>query len=77
MLCKDVVENIMGYIDAELDYQTLNELEKHIDMCPECMAFVMTYRRMLELTGKLKERTFVTPEVRNRLKELLRSKLKS
>ncbi len=77
MLCKDVVENIMGYIDAELDYETLHELEKHIDMCPECMAFVMTYRRMLELTGKLKERTFVTPEVRNRLKELLRSKLKS
>lgn len=77
MLCKDVVENIMGYIEAELDYETLNELEKHVDGCPECMAFVMTYKRMLELTGKLKERTFVTPELRGRLKEFLRSKIKS
>jgi len=77
MLCKDVVENIMGYIDAELDNETLNELEKHIDECPECMAFVMTYKRMLKLTGKLNERSFVTPEVRMRLKEFLGSKLKS
>jgi anti-sigma factor RsiW len=77
MLCKDIVENIMGYIDAELDHETLVELEKHLDMCPECMAFIRTYKRMLTLTGKLKEKSFVTPEVRSRLKELLSSKIKS
>jgi anti-sigma factor RsiW len=77
MLCKDIVENIMGYIEAELDYETLVELEKHLDMCPECMAFVRTYKRMLSLTGKLKEKSFVTPDVRSRLKELLLAKIKS
>lgn len=76
-LCKDVVENIMGYIDQELDDKTLAELEKHLHDCPECQAFVRTYKRMLELSGKLKERTFVSPDVRKRLKELLRSKLKA
>ncbi len=76
LMCKDVVENIMGYIDAELDHKTLEELEKHLDECPECKAFVRTYKKMLELTGKLRERTFVTPEIRERLKELLKSKLK-
>ncbi|MBI2487014.1 MAG: zf-HC2 domain-containing protein [Deltaproteobacteria bacterium] len=76
-LCKDVVENIMGYVEAELDDKTLEELEKHLDECPECQAFVRTYRRMLELTGKLGERTFVSPDVRKRLKEFLKSKLKS
>ncbi len=75
-MCKDVVENIMGYIDAELDDKTLEELEKHLDECPECKAFVRTYKKMLELTGKLRERTFVTPEIRERLKDLLKSKLK-
>ena len=75
-MCKDVVENIMGYIDAELDDKTLEELEKHLDECPECQAFVRTYKKMLELTGKLRERTFVTPDIRQRLKELLKSKLK-
>jgi len=75
-LCKDVVENIMDYIDAELDDKTLEELEKHLDECPECQAFVRTYRRMLEVTGKLKERTFVSPDVRRRLKEFLKSQIK-
>ena len=76
-MCKDVVENIMGYIDAELDDKTLEELGKHLYECPECQAFVRTYKKMLELTGKLRERTFVTPEIRQRLKDLLKSKLKS
>ena len=76
VMCKDVVENIIGYIEAELDDKTLEELERHLDECPECQAFVRTYKKMLELTGKLRERTFVTPEIRQRLKELLKSKLK-
>jgi anti-sigma factor RsiW len=76
-LCKDIVENIMDYIDAELDDQTLAELEKHATDCPECQAFIRTYKKMLELAGKLRNRSFVTPDVRKRLKELLRSKLNS
>jgi anti-sigma factor RsiW len=76
-ICKEVVDNIVGYIEAELDDKTLEELEKHLRDCPECQAFVRTYRKMLELTGKLKERTFVTPEIRKRLKEVLKLKLKS
>ena len=76
VMCKDVVENIIGYIEAELDDKTLEELEKHLEECPECQAFVRTYKKMLELTGKLRERTFVPPEIRQRLKELLQSKLK-
>ncbi len=76
VMCKEVVENIIGYIEAELDDNTLEELEKHLHDCPECQAFVRTYKKMLELTGKLKERTFVTPDIRKKLKELLISKIK-
>ena len=76
-ICKDVVENIIDYIEAELDDKTLEELERHLNECPECRAFVRTYRRMLELTGKPRRKAFVTPKVRGRLKELLKSKVKS
>lgn len=76
VICRDVVENIMDYIDNELDLKTLQELEKHMGECPECKAFVDTYRRMLDLSGKMKEQTFVTPEVRERLKNLLKSRMK-
>jgi anti-sigma factor RsiW len=76
-MCRDLVENIMDYIDNELDLKTLEELEKHASECPECRAFIDTYKRMLELTEKIKDRSFVTPEIRNRLKILLKSKIKS
>ena len=72
-MCKDTVENIIDYIDKELDYETLKELEKHLDICPECEAFVRTYRKMLELAGGLRKRSFVPPEVRDRLRKLLKS----
>lgn len=74
-MCKDVVENIMDYIDKELDMETLRELEKHTGECPECKAFVDTYRKMLDVAGKLSEKPSVTPEIRNRLKTLLKSKI--
>jgi len=74
-LCKDVVENIMEYIEAELDDKTLEELEKHASDCPECQAFIRTYKRMLEVTGKLRKSSFVTPEIRMRLKEFLKSRI--
>lgn len=76
-MCQEVVENIISYIDDELDKKTLTALEDHLGVCPECMSFVNTYKKMLSVTGKLKEDTFVTPEVRARLKELLKSKLGS
>ncbi len=76
VMCKDVVEKIIGYIEAELDDKTIEELERHIDACPECKEFVLTYKIMLDLTGKLKEKKFVTPEIRSRLKECLKSSLK-
>ncbi|HSC34557.1 MAG TPA: zf-HC2 domain-containing protein [Thermodesulfobacteriota bacterium] len=75
VMCKDVVEKIIGYIEAGLDHQTVEELENHINSCPECKEFVLTYKMMLDLTGKLREKKFVTPEIRNRLKVCLKSSL--
>ena len=75
--CKQFVENIMGYIDNELDQETVNALESHMELCPECKSFVDTYKKMLLMSGNLKNKKFVTPEIRSRLKKLLESKLKT
>jgi hypothetical protein len=76
VMCKDVVEQIIGYIEAGLDLETVEELENHINSCPECKEFVLTYRMMLDLTGRLREKNFVTPEIRSRLKDCLKSSLR-
>ena len=75
-ICRDIVDNIISYIDNELDDKTLEDMEEHMNMCSECMVFVKTYQKMLRLSGKLKETSFVTPEIRQRLKDLLREKIK-
>lgn len=75
VMCKDVVDQIIGYIEAGLDLKTVEALENHINSCPECKEFVLTYRIMLDLTGKLREKNFVTPEIRSRLKDCLKSSL--
>ena len=75
IMCKDVVEQIIGYIEAGLDLKTVEALENHINSCPECKEFVLTYRIMLDLTGKLREKNFVTPEIRRRLKDCLKASM--
>lgn len=74
--CKQFINNIMGYIDKELDHETMHALEKHLELCPECKSIVDTYKKMLKLSGSLKNKKFVTPEIRSRLRKLLESKLK-
>ncbi len=76
-ICRDVVEKILSYIEAELDRDTLHTLEEHLHECPECMEFVRTYKKMLEMSGRLREQSFVTPELRERLKKMLLEKSKA
>ena len=72
--CRKFKENVMDYIDRELDSKTLLELEKHMGQCIECEEIVNVYRKMLHASGSLKKRTFVTPEIRERLKKVLKQK---
>ena len=74
--CKQFVNNIVGYIDNELDHETMLAMENHLDLCPECKSFVDTYKKMLQMSGNLRNKKFVTPDIRMRLKKLLESKLK-
>ncbi|MGB7291346.1 MAG: zf-HC2 domain-containing protein [Thermodesulfobacteriota bacterium] len=67
LLCKDLVENIIEYIDVQVDFKTRERLENHLDQCPECMTFIGTYRKMLELARKLRQTDFRTNEAQRRL----------
>ena len=72
--CEKFKENVMDFIDNELDQETLIELENHLGLCVDCESFVDVYKKMLRASGNLKNKTFVTPEIRNRLKHALAQK---
>ncbi len=48
--CKDATSLIFEFLSGELNPETNSEFEKHLEICPDCVAFLNTYRKTVELT---------------------------
>jgi anti-sigma factor RsiW len=53
MRCKDAIDKLVEYLDAELTPATLSALEAHLAVCAPCRAYLATYRRTRELAASL------------------------
>lgn len=59
-ICKDITDLILDYLTEQLDPKTVRAYEKHLRICPDCVAFLRTYKKTMELTrqflkGKFKK----------------------
>jgi Putative zinc-finger len=50
LTCKDEVGLIADYLADRLDPAVLAPFEKHLGQCPDCAAFLNTYKRTIEVT---------------------------
>ena len=48
--CRDATGLLLDYINGELERETDIEFEKHLEICPDCVAFLNTYKKTIELT---------------------------
>lgn len=48
--CKDATSLLLEFMSGELSPETKTEFEKHLEVCPDCVAFLNTYRKTVELT---------------------------
>jgi anti-sigma factor RsiW len=48
--CRDATNLILEFLSGELSPETKTEFEKHLEVCPDCVAFLNTYRKTVELT---------------------------
>jgi anti-sigma factor RsiW len=48
--CKDATNLLLEFLSGELNPETNSEFEKHLEICPDCVAFLNTYRKTVELT---------------------------
>jgi hypothetical protein len=48
--CKEEVGLIADYLAARLDPTVLSAFEKHLAQCPDCTAFLNTYKKTIEVT---------------------------
>jgi anti-sigma factor RsiW len=53
MTCKEAIEKLADYLDAELTPAALAEFEAHLRECDPCRAYLATYRKTKELTAKV------------------------
>lgn len=48
--CKKEIDFIPRYLAADLDGDLLRAFENHLRVCPDCAAFLHTYKTTMELT---------------------------
>jgi len=65
--CKDLIEVVMDYLDGDLDAETLEELEAHLDTCHNCETLVGTLRKTILLSRQAMGAGNLPADVRQRL----------
>lgn len=75
MNCKEVIRDISDFIDGDLDAASKQDLESHLQDCEECRLVVNQTKKTVEVFCD-SEPVELPGEVRNRLHDALRKKLK-
>ncbi len=51
LTCKEVIlDYLADYLDKALSPEIVADLERHLADCPECMAYLNTYKKTRDLT---------------------------
>jgi anti-sigma factor RsiW len=74
LTCRDVIDILADYLEQSLPPETLDGVERHLDHCPACVAYVNTYKKTREPTGEV-TRVAMPEEMRTRLRQFLLDRL--
>ena len=53
MTCQELLDFLMSYLDDELPTGQRAEFDRHLGVCPACVAYLDSYRRTIALAGRL------------------------
>jgi anti-sigma factor RsiW len=67
--CRDLVEMLTDYLEGNLDPSDVERVDAHLSVCPPCVDVLEQFRRVVGLTGELREEEVegVEPHVRGEL----------
>jgi anti-sigma factor (TIGR02949 family) len=75
MTCRDAIELLADYLEAELPPETGDRLAVHLAGCQPCQAYLNTYRRTRDVT-RAAGRVEMPEEMRARLRGFLLERLR-
>jgi len=73
--CKQVTALILDYLIGDLDPKTKRLFEEHLMICPDCVAFLNTYKKTIQSTRFLQYED-IPSEMKSRVQKFLREKFK-
>lgn len=74
--CKQIAALVLAYLNDELSPRRKREFQQHLKICPDCVAFLKTYKKTIQATGTL-DADEMPPEVRENVWQFLRRKLRA
>ena len=74
MTCKEAIDVLGDFIEQTLTEALAGELEQHLRDCAPCRAYLSTYRKTRELTGRA-GRVPMPEEMKKRLHRFLLDRL--
>lgn len=72
--CRQVTSLIVDYLTHDLEPQDRLEFKAHLRKCPDCVAFLATYRKTIRVTRSLRYRD-IPVEMRERVRQFLQSRI--
>ena len=76
LTCKDLLTELNAFLDNDADPDLRNEIQRHINECPNCWVVVDTTQKTLKVYKNLEPQD-LPPEVHDRLMEALSKKISS
>src|ERR1700756_3199822 len=73
--CERVTSLIIDYLNEELDRETTLAFEEHLSVCPDCIAFLNTYKKTIQATESLSYED-IPSEIEKRVREFIQKKIK-
>ena len=53
MTCRDFIGFLAEYLEQTLPAQQREEFDRHLAICPDCLNYMASYRRTIELSRSL------------------------
>ena len=69
--CKELILDLLvDYLEQTLNPDVVSDLERHLQVCPPCVAYLNTYVKTRELIGQ-NQPVAMPEEMKTRLREFL------
>ena len=75
LTCQQITDLIVDYVAEDMEPAMRSAFETHIHDCPDCTAFLNTYKVTIRTTRSLRDED-VPEEMRHRVQQFLQAKIK-